>query len=163
MAGSTRSKSSSKCNQELEGENVLFNSDQIKELLKMQESTIKSFFAVIVETTNTRLDNIVKEMQSIKASLEYTQAEIADLQKMNCQDRLDSLEANINTLIDKADDLENRSRRNNLCFEGIDEQMHGNETWEESENKVKDLISNTLQIDAVPRQFSQPSSMREST
>ena len=60
MAGSTRSKSSSKCNQELEGENVLFNSDQIKELLKMQESTIKSFFAVIVETTNTRLDNIVK-------------------------------------------------------------------------------------------------------
>ena len=70
---------------------------------------------------------------------------------MNCQDRLDSLEANINTLIDKADDLENRSRRNNLCFEGIDEQMHGNETWEESEHKVKrlkDLISNTLQIDA---------------
>ena len=25
---------------------------------------------------------------------------------------------------------------------------HGNETWEESEHKVKDLISNTLQIDA---------------
>ena len=101
MVGSTRSKSSSKCNQELEGENVLFNSDQIKELLKMQESTIKSFFAVIVETTNTRLDNIAKEIQSIKTSLEYSQVEIADLQKMNCQDRLDSLEANINTLIDK--------------------------------------------------------------
>ena len=49
----------------------------------------QALFAVIVETTNTRLDNIVKEIQSIKTSLEYSQAEIADLQKMNCQDKLD--------------------------------------------------------------------------
>ena len=40
------------------------------------------------------------------------------------------------------DDLENRSRRNNLCFEGIPESP--NETWQESESKIKHLISSHM-------------------
>ena len=42
----------------------------------------------------------------------------------------------------KLDDLENRSRRNNLCFEGIPESP--NETWQESESKIKHLISSHM-------------------
>ena len=146
MAGGTRrSKSSSKLEQENEEEDALYNFQQVKDFLKVQESTIKSFFTVIVESTNSRIDSILKEVQTIKASLEHTQADLADLKELNCQDRLQSLEENLGSLIDKTDDLENRSRRNNLCFEGIEEK-YGNETWEESEQKIKGLISTTLKI-----------------
>ena len=53
-----------------------------------------------------------------------------------------ALENDIESLLAKADDLENRSRRNNLCFEGITELHYGNESWEKSEEKVKELIDN---------------------
>ena len=122
-----------------------FTISQIKELLKIQESTIKSFLTVLVESTNTRIDNLVKDVQAIKTSLELSQAEITDLKKSNCEPRLKALECNIETLIEKADDLENRSRRNNLCFEGIEESFK-NESWEESEDKVKSLIATKLNL-----------------
>ena len=48
----------------------------------------------------------------------------------------------IEDLGNKLDDLENRSRRNNLCFEGIHESS--NETWQESESKIKHLISSHM-------------------
>jgi len=57
------------------------------------------------------------------------------------------LEKNVESLLEKTDDLENRSRRNNLCFEGIPEQLHGHESWEKSEEKIKNLVSNKLHID----------------
>ena len=42
-------------------------------------------------------------------------------------------------------DLEDRSRRNNLRFEGIKE--HENESWEDCENKIYDLLENKLEMD----------------
>ena len=126
-------------------EETLFSLTQAKKFLKIQESSIKLFFTVIVDSNNTRIDNIFKEVQAIWASLEYTQAELADLKKINCQKRLESIESTVNILIEKADDLENRSRRNNLCFEGIDETGYDN--WEKSEEKVIDLISSQPELD----------------
>ena len=49
------------------------------------------------------------------------------------------LKSEIKELEDKVDDLENRSRRNNLCFEGISESA--GENWQQTENKLKELIS----------------------
>ena len=42
-------------------------------------------------------------------------------------------------------DLEDRSRWNNLRFEGIKE--HENESWEDCENKIYDLLENKLEMD----------------
>ena len=47
-------------------------------------------------------------------------------------------------LEEKADDLENRSRRNNLCFDGIKEEA--NETWLTTEKKIKEFMSTKLNI-----------------
>ena len=41
--------------------------------------------------------------------------------------------------------MEDRSRRNNLRFEGITE--HENESWDDCENKIYDLLENKLEID----------------
>ena len=41
-------------------------------------------------------------------------------------------------------DLKDRSRRNNLRFEGIKE--HENEAWEDCENKIYDLLANKLEM-----------------
>ena len=43
---------------------------------------------------------------------------------------------------EKCNDLENRSRRNNLRFDGLEESE--NESWEDCEAKVQSLISKTL-------------------
>ena len=42
--------------------------------------------------------------------------------EMRREEKLEYIQNELGNLIDKADDLENRSRRNNLCFEGIPEE-----------------------------------------
>ena len=44
-------------------------------------------------------------------------------------------------------DLDDCSRRNNLRFEGIKE--HENESWEDCENKIYDLLENKLEMNIV--------------
>ena len=48
-------------------------------------------------------------------------------------------------LMEKIDDLENRSRRNNVVIHGIDE--CDNETWADAEAKVQDFFRNQLQVE----------------
>ena len=48
------------------------------------------------------------------------------------------------SLLHKVDDLENRSRRNNLIIHGIEES--DGETWEITENKVTDFIRSHLKV-----------------
>lgn len=85
-------------------------------------------------------------MQDFKTSLHHTQAEVDELKRINCQQRLDNIQKNVDSLLDKVDDLENRSRRNNLCFEGIDE-VNKFETWEQSEEKLKQVLNDHLEIE----------------
>ena len=74
MMATTRSKSSSleKVNQD--GDYVSLT--LVKELMKTQELTMKSFFASFVENTNKRIDKLTEEVHGIIASLEFTQAEL---------------------------------------------------------------------------------------
>ena len=92
---------------------------------------------------------MIKDIQDIKHSLEYTQAEVEALKDLNSRERLENLENSITALVVKTDDLENRSRWRNLCFEGIDEvAKDANETWQQSEDKVKTIISDKLELDS---------------
>ena len=112
----------------------------VKELLKQQESTLKVFLSAFMDSVNTRIDNLMKDVQSVKSSLEFTQAQVEEL--ITSDLRVKEVKVQIEDLGNKLDDLENRSRRNNLRFEGIPESP--NETWGESESKIKHLISSQM-------------------
>ena len=111
----------------------------VKELLKQQGSTLKVFLIAYMDSVNTRIDNLMKDVQSVtcKSSLEFTQAQVEEL--ITSDLRVKEVKVQIEDLGNKLYDLKNQSRRNNLCFEGIPESP--NETWQESESKIKQLIS----------------------
>ena len=57
-----------------EEDNVKMPLKLVKELLKQQESTVKVFLSAYNDSVNT--DNLMKDVQSIKSSLEFTQAQL---------------------------------------------------------------------------------------
>ena len=67
----------------------------------------------------------MKDVQSVKSNLEFTQAQVEEL--ITSELRVKKVKVQIEDLGNKLDDLENRSRRNNLRFEGFPESP--NETW----------------------------------
>ena len=70
-----------------------------------------------MDSVNTRIDSFMKDVQSVKSSLEFTQAQVEELITPDL--RVKKVKVQIEDLGNKLDDLENRSRRNDLCFEGI--------------------------------------------
>ena len=139
----------------------------VKELLKAQETTMKSFLTAFVEETikriDKRIDDLSKEVKSIITSLEFTQEELKDLKEVHANlkkstaskadlecavikswKRADEVKEPIEELEVKVDYLENHSRRNNLCFDGIKEDA--NESWSDSEEKVRKLLSTNLKV-----------------
>ena len=158
----TRSKSSSSEKVNRDGDYVPLT--LVKELMKTQELTMKSFFTSFVENTNKRIDKLTEEVQGIIASLEFTQAELKDLKKASSQlaettnkhhkdvecavgrsdKNIDEIREKIKELENKTGDIENRTRRNNLCFDGIKEGVK--ESYSESERKIRDLLSSKFSI-----------------
>ena len=137
----TRSKTSSDSKRgNFEKDDVQMPLNLVKELLKQQESTLKVFLSAYMDSVNTRIDILMKDVQSVKSSLEFTQAQVEEL--ITSDLRVKELKVQIEDLGNKLDDLENRSRRNNLCFEGIPESP--NKTWHEWESKIKHLISSHM-------------------
>ena len=135
----TRSKTSSDSKRgNFAEDDVLMPLKLVKELLKQQESTLKVFLSAYMDSVNTRI--LMKDVQSAKSSLEFTQAQVEEL--ITSDLRVKELKVQIEDLGNKLDDLQNRSIRNNLCFEGIPESP--NETWQESESKIKHLISSHM-------------------
>ena len=112
----------------------------VKELLEQQQSTMKTFISAFMDSVNVRNDSLIKDDASISTSVEFTQGQVDELIKNELN--LKGIKSNIEHLEDKIDDLENRSRRNSLCFEGIEEST--NETWQDTENKIKYLISSHM-------------------
>ena len=51
----------------------------VKELLKQQESTLKVFLSAYMDSVDTRIDNLMKDVQSVKSSLEFTQGQVEEL------------------------------------------------------------------------------------
>ena len=65
---------------------------------------------------------------------------------LNINEGLQTIQKEVDSLKEKADDLENRSRPNNLCFDGINESA--SENWSKTEEKVKQVLTNNLDLDA---------------
>lgn len=68
-----------------------------KELLQQQESNYKVCMYTFMETTNSRMDAILKELQELKVSLQFTQKEVDDLKvsstslSSNCKSNEDDI------------------------------------------------------------------------
>ena len=115
-----------------------------------QEQSILALISGNNSLTNQRLDNLSKDINDLKESLEFSQNEYDDKFK-NMGDKIQKLGEKINLMKEglhiiqttkpswaietdaKLIDLEDRSRQNNLRFEEIKE--HENESWEDCETK----------------------------
>jgi len=100
------------------------------------------------------LESLKGEQVVHKEALESILAKVNKLENLHedvgyLKETTDGLKNDINDAYVKLDDVENRLRRNNLVFHGIPEE--GNETWDEAEVKVVDVLKRKLQHDIESR------------
>ena len=115
----------------------------VKDELASHQLAIKEMINDNIKVTNDRLDRISQDVTDLKQSLEFTQEQMKEEINKIKKD-LKDLDKNINEvqqdLLDpkyvssKLIELEDRSRRNNLRIDGIDEKP--NETRDECEARV---------------------------
>ncbi|XP_037566850.1 uncharacterized protein LOC119446481 [Dermacentor silvarum] len=108
------------------------------------------------------IEKILLDVQTGQATVLAKLAEIVSKQT-ELEQKIDSVIAKSNVIEErikvveeserkieaKIDDLENRSRRLNLVFYGVPDNER-KETWEKSENLVKDICSDVLKLDNIP-------------
>ena len=129
----------------------------VQEMMKIQQNTMLACFNSVVENLSKKVDGILCDVQDLKASLnfmskdyegkfEYITNNVDVLKKeMNNTKILNAADHNlVKEHAEKLVDIEDRSRRNNLRVDGLPE--HDRETWEITEQKVKDLFRDKLGI-----------------
>ena len=84
---------------------------------------------------------ILLEIRKINQQFDDFRAEVKNWQ-LQMDNRITTVEHSVANVMDKLDDLENRSRRNNLLFFGVDDKP--GETWKESEQKVREGLKEKL-------------------
>lgn len=117
--------------------------------------------SIQAERSQAVLEDGLKTLQAgqkkIEASMENIQTRLFALEeKTKAFEHIDHEMATLATqhdsLLSRIDELEDRSRRNNLIFYGFSDSPR--ETWEQSESLVKDVLTNvlpTLSDDAFER------------
>ena len=122
----------------------------VKELLKVQESMLRTLFDSVVNSLNPRVDDVLSSVSSIKASLEYSQKEIEDLKLLEAKldeayKTVDKIVSDIEAQQLKTEYLENQSRRNNIRVNGIEKL--DKETWQDSEERIKMAVREKFGMD----------------
>lgn len=127
-----------------------FSANQVKELLEMHENTIIKFFNSTVERLEKKVDKISAENSDLRNEIALLK-EAMDFQEKIFEDKMKEMNQIIENTrenkartIEKMAELEDRSRRNNLRIDGIKEES--DETWEETEQHVKEMIKNKLEL-----------------
>ena len=127
----------------------------VRELMRVQQEAIMACFNNVIENVSSKVDNIIRDVQEIKTSMEFT-SDMQNTKIKNVNERIDEVKKELTrTSLLNADDrlkqqkekvvdLEDRSRRNNLRLDGIEESEK--ETWEETEEKMKSLFREKLLI-----------------
>lgn len=134
------------------------NSTLIYDALDKIKVSVENIGVRVAKVEET-VENQNSRIQELEKSLEFTQELVDDKIKDLDQQMNNKLNLQINNLNqclyhtnqeakflkNKLRTLEDRNRRNNLRIDGIKES--DNESWEESERKVKDLIREKLKIE----------------
>ena len=112
----------------------------LREILQIQERMFKNMFESVLSSVNTRFYNVVKSVEQLKASLEYSQQDIDDLKEaadaMDDMDtELEDIQRDLHKHDEKLEYLEKQSRRNNVPIDGIPKE--DNETGLNTETKAK--------------------------
>ena len=129
----------------------------VQEMLKIQMDTILACFNQVVNNLSIKVDGIMCDVQDLKTSLNFISTdqeekiknvtreiaviknELKNTQLLNLEERKAMKDSK-----EKLVDLEDRSRRNNLRIDGLKESER--ETWEVTEQKVKALFKEQLNI-----------------
>ena len=140
-----------------------FSSEQIKEILAIHENTLMKFFTSSMERLENKIERLSnentllkQEVESLKASADFQnkwfEEAKRDLEEMRAKDPIEEdiklIEQKHQQLEEKISELEDRSRRNNLRFSGFTEKAEGAETWEESENLIREFIERNLEMES---------------
>ena len=128
----------------------IVSSRTVREMLKVQESILRALFEPVVKSLTARVDGVVESVNSLKASLEFSQKDIEEHKPFaskleEAKDEIYRLNSDLAQQELKVECLENQSRRNNIRIKGITEGEK--ETWDEVESKVKDAIKVKLDLD----------------
>jgi type II secretory pathway component PulJ len=99
-----------------------------------------------VKAINKKMDNFTKEFQQLKQRVTVNEQKYNELEDENT-----GLKQRINQLEMKAEHQEAQSRRDNLLFRGIPED--DDETWEDTEKKVKAFLEEKMDIDSEMIEF----------
>ena len=139
----------------------------LTEMLQLQERMFKTLQNSLLNNVNSRLDAVVetvadlkvrleicqKDTREFKESLEFSQKDIDELKP--CTAKLADIETDIDDIyaavdhhVDKLEYLENQSRRNNIRVDGIQEEE--NESWDTTEEKVKQVLKDKLNLADAP-------------
>lgn len=125
-----------------------------KELLSQQESNFKACVCTIMETCNTRIDGMLKDLQDLRTSLQFTQKELDDLKCANKRIQassksqrsdIDRLAESMLILDAKSDFLDSQARRANVIIDGIPEAEKENNLV--TEEKVLKIFEEKLNLD----------------
>ena len=112
-------------------------------MLEQQESNFKA----LMDTTNSRMDAMMKELQELKVSLHFTQKEVNDLKTTNAslsqnhktnETDIHRLAECMTAIDNKTDFLDGQSRRHNVIIDGIPET---------GKEKVLTLFKDQLELD----------------
>lgn len=143
----TQKKASSPSAEAVEFELPELSSSSIQDVFKVQERIFKTLMDSVFTNITSRIDGIVKDVADLKASLQFSQKDISEQwEKIVSMDAdVSSLQETVNKYFQKTIYLENQSRRNNLRFEGVGEDA--NETWEDTEEKIKNVLVEKLNLD----------------
>ena len=83
-----------------------------------------------MDSTNKRTDNLTREVQNLKNSLQFSQSQLDELKQENgklratcksLREDISSVCESMITMTDKSNYLEGQSRRNNMVVDGIAE------------------------------------------
>lgn len=110
--------------------------EDVYKLMQESKEKMESSFKEV----NEKIDSIEK---GLKDRIENQEKKITKLEEENVR-----LKESIKTLEEKQDDLENRSRRNNLIFYGIEDRQ-ANESWAESSTKIISIIRDVMKIEDI--------------
>ena len=140
-----------------------FSSEQIKEILAIHENTLMKFFTSSMERLENKTERLgnentllKQEVKSLKTGADFQnkwfEERRRDLEEIRARDHIEEdiklIEQKHQLLEEKISELEDRSRRNNLQFSGFTEKAEGAETWEESENLIRDFLEENLEMES---------------
>ena len=121
----------------------------LREMLQIQERMFKNMFESVLSSVNTRIDKVVKSVAELKANLEYSQQDIDEMKETadaidDMEEELDDIQRGLHKHEEKVVYHENQSRRNNVRIE------QDNETWLNTETKVKEVLQEKLNLSFEP-------------